>query len=142
MSRLRLTLRYTVTHAPSSGSPESLTPEAIAVAALDVLDKEGADALSFRRVGAVLGTSHTTIHRHCGSLEGLLDLCADHLAAGLPDIEPTLSWAESTELRFTALYELWSAHWALLMLRRGRPGSARTCSAASNRPCSPIWRSA
>ena len=101
--------------------PESLTPEAIAVAALDVLDKEGADALSFRRVGAVLGTSHTTIHRHCGSLEGLLDLCADHLAAGLPDIEPTLSWAESTELRFTALYELWSAHWALLMLRRGRP---------------------
>ena len=101
--------------------PALLTPEAIAAAALDILDKEGPDALSFRRVGALLGTSHTTIHRHCGSLEGLLDLCADHLAADLPDIEPTLSWAESTELRFTALYELWSAHSALVTLRRGRP---------------------
>src|SRR5262249_28810464 len=50
-----------------------------------------------------------------------LDLCADHLAADLPHIEPTLSWAESTELRFTALYELWSAHSALVTLRRGRP---------------------
>jgi AcrR family transcriptional regulator len=101
--------------------PALLTPEAIAAAALDILDREGPDALSFRRVGAVLGTSHTTVHRHCGSLEGLLDLCADHLAAGLPHIEPTLSWAESTELRFTALYELWSAHSALVTLRRGRP---------------------
>jgi AcrR family transcriptional regulator len=101
--------------------PALLTPEAIAAAALEILDKEGPDALSFRRVGALLGTSHTTIHRHCGSLDGLLDLCADHLAAGLPHIEPTLSWAESTELRFTALYELWSAHSALVTLRRGRP---------------------
>src|SRR5215469_15236819 len=104
-----------------AADPALLTPEAIAAAALDILDKEGPHALSFRRVGAVLGTSHTTVHRHCGSLEGLLDLCADHLAADLPHIEPTLSWAESTELRFTALYELWSAHSALVTLRRGRP---------------------
>ena len=99
----------------------SLTPEAIAAAALHVLDTEGPDALSFRRVGAVLGTSHTTIHRHCGSLEGLLDLCADHLAAGLPGTDSTPSWADSTEQRFTALYELWSAHSALITLRHGRP---------------------
>jgi AcrR family transcriptional regulator len=100
-----------------------LTPEAIARAALAILDEEGPGALSFRRVGAALDTSHTTIHRHCGSLEGLLDLCADHLAEELPDIAPALDWATSTELRFTALYEVWTAHSALVSLQRGRPWS-------------------
>jgi hypothetical protein len=69
------------------------------------------------------GTSHTTIHRHSGSIDGLLDLCADHLAASLPDIDPTLEWATATELRFTALYELWTAHADLVTLLRGRPWS-------------------
>ena len=100
---------------------ELLSPEAIATAALEILDGEGADALSFRRVAAALATSHTTIHRHCGSLDGLLDLCADQLAADLPEIEPTLAWPAATELRFTALYEIWTAHPALLSLRQGRP---------------------
>jgi AcrR family transcriptional regulator len=100
---------------------ELLTPEAIATAALEILDAEGADALSFRRVAAALATSHTTIHRHVGSLDGLLDLCADQLAADLPQIEPALGWATATELRFTALYEVWTAHPALLTLLRGRP---------------------
>jgi AcrR family transcriptional regulator len=104
-------------------SPELLTPEAIAAAALKILQEEGPDALSFRRVAAALGTSHTTIHRHSGSIDGLLDLCADHLAASLPDIDPTLEWATTTELRFTALYKLWTAHADLATLLRGRPWS-------------------
>lgn len=104
-------------------SSELLTPEAIATAALKILEEEGPDALSFRRVAAALGTSHTTIHRHSGSIDGLLDLCADHLAASLPTIDPTLDWATSTELRFTALYELWTAHADLVTLLRGRPWS-------------------
>jgi AcrR family transcriptional regulator len=107
--------------ARAAADAELLTPQAIASAALQILDTEGADALSFRRIAADLSTSHTTIHRHCGSLDGLLDLCADHLAAELPDNEPGLSWATSTELRFTALYEIWTAHPALLTLRQGRP---------------------
>lgn len=103
---------------PKEGSG-AITPDAIAAAALEILDKDGPDGLSFRRVSAALGTSHTTVHRHCGSLEGLLDMCADHLAAGLPEIDPDVDWAESTERRFTALYEIWTAHPALLTLRRG-----------------------
>jgi AcrR family transcriptional regulator len=98
-----------------------VTPDAIATAALAILDEEGPGALSFRRVGAALATSHTTIHRHCGSLEGLLDLCADYLAAELPEAEPAWGWATATEFRFTTLYEIWTAHPALLALRGGRP---------------------
>jgi AcrR family transcriptional regulator len=101
----------------------SVTPGAIATAALAILDAGGPGALSFRRVGAALDTTHTTIHRHCGNLEGLLDLCADHLAAGLPGVDPALGWAAATQLRFTALYEVWTAHAALLTLRQGQPWS-------------------
>ena len=102
-------------------SENSLTLETIAIASLAILDAEGPDALSFRRVGAALGTSHTTIYRHCGSLDGLLDICVDHLATELPQLDPDLPWAASTEARFVALYDLLNAHPALVALRRERP---------------------
>lgn len=100
---------------------EPLTLETIAAMSLAILDAEGPDALSFRRVGAALGTSHTTIHRHCGSIDGLLDICVDHLATELPVLDPDLPWAASTEARFVALYDLLNAHPALVALRRERP---------------------
>jgi len=102
-------------------SETSISPETIAATSLAIVDADGPDALSFRRVGAALGTSHTTIHRHCGSIDGLLDICVDHLANELPFLDPDLPWAASTEARFVALYELLNAHPALVALRRQRP---------------------
>ena len=98
-----------------------LDPAVIATAALDVLNADGPAALSFRRVAAALGTSHTTIHRHCGSFDGLLDICAEHLAKRIPAIDPALPWARSTELRFRALYEIMRDNSALVALQQGRP---------------------
>lgn len=100
---------------------ETVTDDAIAVAALGILDREGAEALSFRRVAAALGVSHTTIHRHSGNFAGLLALCAEHLAADLPVIDPGLPWSQATGLRFTALYNVLSTHSNLVALQRGRP---------------------
>jgi AcrR family transcriptional regulator len=108
---------------PSTHRTAAATPDgaAIAEAALRVLHEGGPQALSFRRVAALLGTSHMTVHRHCHNVDGLLDLCADHLAATLPEIDPALPWAEATEQRFTGLYDLMSAHSSLVALQRGRP---------------------
>ncbi len=100
---------------------QGLTGDAIAQAALRVLHEGGPHALSFRRVAALLGTSHMTVHRHCHNLDGLLDLCAEHLAATLPAIDPSLPWAQATEERFTSLYDVLSANSALVALQRGRP---------------------
>jgi AcrR family transcriptional regulator len=98
-----------------------LTDQDIAKTALWVLDQEGPGALSFRRVATELGTSHMAVHRHCGNFDGLLNICAEHAASGLPDIDPSLPWSTSTELRFAALYDTLSAHWGLVALQRGRP---------------------
>ncbi|MCC3770888.1 TetR/AcrR family transcriptional regulator [Streptomyces sp. UNOC14_S4] len=104
-----------------SPSLSRATPERIARTALSILDEEGPAALSFRSLAERLGVSHATIHRRCTDLGGLLDLCTDHLAAELPEIPPGTGWAEATEARFTALYELLIAHPGLVALRGARP---------------------
>ena len=100
---------------------QPVTEDVIARAALGVLADDGPGALSFRRVAADIGTSHMTVHRLCGSFEGLLDLCAEQLAGQMTEVESGRPWATSTEQRFTALYELMAANSALVALQRGRP---------------------
>jgi AcrR family transcriptional regulator len=89
--------------------------------ALQLLHDEGPEALSFRRIAAALGISHTTVHRHCVSFGRLLDMCADELAGQLPKVGTGLPWPEEMEQRYTALYDMWVANSALLAQRRGRP---------------------
>jgi len=100
--------------------PDTFTPEAIAEAALSVLREEGPEALSLRRVGEVLGTSHVTVLRRCGSFDGLLDVCAEHIAASFPEVPNHLEWSLSTRTYFEAAYDMWSHHADLIMLMRGR----------------------
>ncbi|MEU6868467.1 TetR/AcrR family transcriptional regulator [Streptomyces sp. NPDC046876] len=109
----------------TSTALERATPEAIAVAALRILDEQGPGALSFRALADRLGVSHATVQRRCTDLAGLLDLCTEHLADLLPEVPAGTGWAEATELRFTALYRLLTAHPGLLVLRGGRPWMGR-----------------
>ena len=102
-------------------SRRRLTDGDVARAALSVLEREPLSALSFRRVASALGTSHMAVHRHCINFEGMLEICAEYLAARLPDIAPSLRWPAATEQRFTALYETMAAHSGLVALLQGRP---------------------
>ncbi|MFJ9545843.1 TetR/AcrR family transcriptional regulator [Streptomyces erythrochromogenes] len=101
------------------------TPEAIALAALRILDEEGPQGLSFRTLADRLDVSHATVQRRCTDLAGLLDLCTEHLAGRLPEIPAGTDWAEATEQRFRAFYLLLTAHPGLLVLRGGRPWLGR-----------------
>ncbi|MFG2292802.1 TetR/AcrR family transcriptional regulator [Streptomyces sp. NPDC048603] len=109
----------------TSAALDRATPEAIAVAALRLIDEEGPGALSFRTLADRLGISHATVQRRCTDLAGLLDLCTEHLAGQIPEVPPGTGWAEASELRFTALYRLLTAHPGLLVLRGGRPWMGR-----------------
>ncbi|WP_405486810.1 TetR/AcrR family transcriptional regulator [Streptomyces sp. NBC_00096] len=108
-----------------SAALDRATPDAIAAAALRILDEEGPGALSFRALADRLEVSHATVQRRCTDLAGLLDLCTEHLAAQLPEIPEGTGWAEATEQRFTALYRLLTAHPGLPALRGGRPWLGR-----------------
>ncbi|MFE1929162.1 TetR/AcrR family transcriptional regulator [Streptomyces sp. NPDC059474] len=96
------------------------TLEAIVEAALAVVDDEGPEALSFRRVAQSLGVSHATVFRRCGDFDGLVNACADRLAARMPRVGQDLDWATATEARFSAFYEVLIEHPGLVALRSGR----------------------
>src|SRR5690349_1752575 len=69
---------------------DPLTREAIVAAALAVLDAEGLDGFSMRRVAERLDTGAASLYWHVGSKDGLLDLVLDRVIGEqrVPDPEP------------------------------------------------------
>ena len=63
------------------GRPGKLSADTISAAALALLDREGADALTMRRLGAELGVEAMSLYRHVASRDALLNALADRLAA-------------------------------------------------------------
>ncbi len=63
----------TMSTARPRGRPKKVTVEEIADAALGLLDSEGLEAVSFRRVAAELGVSHMTLYSYLDSKDALLD---------------------------------------------------------------------
>jgi AcrR family transcriptional regulator len=83
---------------PERGSQrrrEPLTREAIVDTALRVLDAEGLDGLSMRRVAEELDTGAASLYWHVGSKDGLLDLILDRVIGEqeIPDPDPE-RWQE------------------------------------------------
>jgi AcrR family transcriptional regulator len=76
------------------GRPAKLSTEAILDAALGLLDREGAEALTMRRLGAELGVEAMSLYRHVADRSALLEGLADRLAA---QIEPRdgADWADT-----------------------------------------------
>ncbi|MFJ7280161.1 TetR/AcrR family transcriptional regulator [Kitasatospora sp. NPDC098663] len=121
--------------AKQSVTSDQLNATTIARAAIEMIDAGGPDALNFRALGEKLGVSHTTVHRRSGeSVDGLLDICMNHLAGQLPEPQPDAAWSELAEHSFTALYELLSAHPGLVALRGSRPWMGRQLLARLTEP--------
>jgi AcrR family transcriptional regulator len=74
---------------------DPLTQEAIVEAALKVLDAEGLDGFSMRRVADELDTGAASLYWHVGSKDGLLDLVMEEVIGEqeVPDADPE-NWQE------------------------------------------------
>lgn len=101
---------------------DSLSLDVIARAALRIIDTEGADALNFRRLGRELAVAHMTVYRRLAEMNVPLDGCVlDYVADTIPQLDPEATWADATEARFVALYDLMVAHPGIVSMRRGGP---------------------
>jgi AcrR family transcriptional regulator len=58
---------------------DPISREAIVAAAIRLLDADGLDALSMRRIADELGTGAASLYWHVGSKDGLLDLIFDEI---------------------------------------------------------------
>jgi AcrR family transcriptional regulator len=74
---------------------DPLTTEAIVAAAVGVLDAEGLDGLTMRRVAEELGVSAASLYWHVGSKDGLLDHILELVIGEIevPEAEPE-RWQE------------------------------------------------
>ena len=74
---------------------DPITRDAIVQAAVRLLDEEGLDALSMRRIAEELDTGAASLYWHVGSKDGLLDLIFDHVIGEVevPKPEPQ-RWQE------------------------------------------------
>jgi TetR/AcrR family tetracycline transcriptional repressor len=71
----------------------ALTLEEIVAAALRLVDEDGLDALSMRRLGAALGVEAMALYRHVPNKEALLDLTVERMRSemqldGLEEDDP------------------------------------------------------
>ncbi len=62
--------------------------------ALRVLDAEGLDGLTMRKLGAALNVHGGALYRHFPNKEALLDAMADKLVEGVTDSVPDVSWRD------------------------------------------------
>lgn len=76
------------------GRQPAITRDALVAAALAVLERDGLDALSMRRVAAELDVQAASLYWHVRNKEELLDLLADALLAGIDLDVPNGSWRD------------------------------------------------
>ena len=77
------------------GRPRKLSRDGIVTAALALLDREGTDALTMRRLGAELGVEAMSLYRHLASRAELLDGVAALLAAEIEPQERPVDWPDA-----------------------------------------------
>jgi len=85
---------------PPAGRP-ALTREQVLVAALEIIDQYGVEALTMRRLGQALDRNPMGIYRHAADKDALLDGVVEHVLSALVVFgDPGVDW--ETALRRTA----------------------------------------
>ena len=79
-----------------TGRPAVLTTDRIVAAAVEVLDAEGLEALTMRRLGTRLGVAAMSLYRHVPNRDALLAEVVNRLFAGATtDYAPDTAWPEA-----------------------------------------------
>ncbi|MFB7371065.1 TetR/AcrR family transcriptional regulator [Streptomyces sp. NPDC056222] len=90
---------------------ETLTRDQIVRAAVELLDSEGIDGLSMRKLGQRLGSAATAMYWHVGSKESLIMLAADAAWSELTFLDPAeLGWRAAARALVHDTYALGKRH--------------------------------
>lgn len=71
-----------------------LSQERVVAAALRLVDRRGLEALSMRRLGAVLGVEAMSLYKHVPDKSALLDLMVERVLAGVAPPAAGASWED------------------------------------------------
>jgi AcrR family transcriptional regulator len=105
---------------------EPLTRDRVIEAALRVMDEEGLEAVSMRRVAREVGVEAMSLYHHVEDKEDLLDGICEHVMAEFDFPEPVDDWAENCRRGARAWRRLLQAHPAVMRLFAEQRGPVRS----------------
>jgi AcrR family transcriptional regulator len=103
------------------GPTQPLSRDRVLRAALAVLDRDGLDAVSMRRVGAELGVAGMSLYHHVADKAALLDGVFEAILAEMAPPRRTRHWRAALTDRALALRDVLRAHPHALPLFATRP---------------------
>lgn len=106
---------------PTPTKREALSRERILRAALSIVDREGLEAISMRRVGEELGVEAMSLYNHVANKAAMLDGIFEIVLAELPPAKAAKSWTLALRERARALHETLRTHPNALPLFSTRP---------------------
>jgi TetR/AcrR family tetracycline transcriptional repressor len=105
---------------------EPLTRDRVIEAALRVMDEEGLEGVSMRRVAREVGVEAMSLYHHVDDKEDLLDGICEHVMAEFDFPEPVDDWAENCRRGARAWRRLLQAHPAVMRLFAEQRGPIRS----------------
>ena len=87
-----------------------LTREELVRKALEVLDEEGFDGLTMRRLAERLGIKAASLYNHVSDKGELLAMMADAICAEIPDLDHSRPWREQAETIAVQVRRVLMAH--------------------------------
>jgi AcrR family transcriptional regulator len=105
----------------SGRSEEPLSRELIADAAVELVDREGLEALSMRRLGSELGIGTMTIYGYFRDKDELMDFSLDRTARRYELPAGEGNWRRRMRELITTMYRLLIEHPSTVQIRSSRP---------------------
>jgi AcrR family transcriptional regulator len=109
-----------------------LTRDRIVEEAIALVDTEGANALSMRRLAVRLGTSTMSTYHHIPDKQALREAIAERVMADLAEPDPDLPWDEALRELAWSFRSLTLAHPAVFQLLLDAPRPAALGAAAES----------
>ena len=103
-----------------------LTRQRVIEAALRIMDREGLDAVTMRRIGRELGVEAMSLYNHVADKEDILDGICEGVMAEFEFPSPTGDWAEDCRLGARAWRRLLQAHPQVVQLFAQQRSPARS----------------
>jgi TetR/AcrR family tetracycline transcriptional repressor len=105
---------------------EPLTRERVVEAALRLMDEEGLEAVTMRRVAREVGVEAMSLYHHIQDKEDLLDGICEHVMAEFDFPEPGTDWAENCKQGARAWRRLLRGHPNVMRLFAEQRGPVRS----------------
>ena len=104
-----------------AGRRPGLSRRQVTAAALEIVDREGLDALTMQRVADALGVGTMTLYGYVRSKDELLDAVVDAAVEGVEPLSGEGSWRERGRELATVAYRMLARHPALVQIRLRQP---------------------